>query len=103
MDNKQTRSLLPAQIHTEKSLKMVFLKDWQDFEMAAESMYIQNPSDCRFSMKYVHSKGHLVLKLTDNAKVILLLVYPIKLLLMGCFFCFRSSSAYSIKPKMFLT
>lgn len=48
---------------------MVFLKDWQDFEIAAESMYTQNPSTCRFSMKYVHSKGHLVLKLTDNAKV----------------------------------
>lgn len=48
---------------------MVFLKDWEDFEMAAESMYMKNSSNCRYSMKYIHSKGQLLLKLTDNTKV----------------------------------
>lgn len=48
---------------------MVFLKDWEDFEIAAESMYLQNPANCRYSMKYVHSKGQLLLKLSDNVKV----------------------------------
>lgn len=48
---------------------MVFLKDWEDFEIAAESMYQQNPSQCRYTMKYTHQKGQLLLKLTDNVKV----------------------------------
>lgn len=49
---------------------MVYVKNWEDFEIAAESMYLQNPSKCRYSMKYIHSKSHLLLKLTDNVKVI---------------------------------
>lgn len=48
---------------------MVFLKDWEDFEIAAENMYLKNSSNCRYSMKYIHSKGQLLLKLTDNVKV----------------------------------
>ncbi len=47
----------------------MFLKDWEDFEMAAENMYLKNSSNCRYSMKYIHSKGQLLLKLTDNVKV----------------------------------
>lgn len=48
---------------------MVYLKDWEDFEIAAESMFMQNPGKCRFVLKYIHSKGHLLLKFTDNIKV----------------------------------
>lgn len=48
---------------------MVYLKDWEDFEIAAESMFIQNPGKCRFTLKYMHSKGLLQLKFTDNDKV----------------------------------
>lgn len=48
---------------------MVFLKDWEDFEIAAESMFMQSPGKCRFTLKYAHSKGQLVLKFTDNIKV----------------------------------
>lgn len=48
---------------------MVFLKDWDDFEIAAESMFMQNPGKCRFTLKYMHSKGQLLLKFTDNNKV----------------------------------
>lgn len=49
---------------------MVYLKDWEDFEIAAESMFMQNPGKCRFTLKYMHSKGLLQLKFTDNFKVI---------------------------------
>lgn len=48
---------------------MVYLKDWEDFEIAAESMYLQNPGKCRFTLKYIHSKGLIQLKFTDNIKV----------------------------------
>lgn len=48
---------------------MVFLRDWEDFEIAAETMYIQSPDKCRFVVKYIHSKGLLQLKLSDNIKV----------------------------------
>lgn len=48
---------------------MGFVKNWDDFEIAAENMYIQNPTKCRYTMKYIHNKGHLLLKLTDNEKV----------------------------------
>lgn len=47
---------------------MVFVKNWDDFESAADGMYQRSP-DARFSMKYTHHKGELVLKLTDNVKV----------------------------------
>lgn len=50
-------------------LKMVFVKNWEDFEIAAENMYMANPQNCRYTMKYVHSKGHILLKMTDNVKV----------------------------------
>ncbi|XP_039964844.1 signal recognition particle 9 kDa protein [Bactrocera tryoni] len=49
---------------------MVFVKNWEDFEIAAESMYMANPKNCRYTMKYVHSKGHILLKMTDNVKCI---------------------------------
>lgn len=48
---------------------MVYLKDWEDFEIAAESMFMQNPGKCRFTLKYIHSKGLIQLKFTDNVKV----------------------------------
>lgn len=48
---------------------MVYLKDWEDFEIAAESMFMQNPDNCRFTLKYLHSKGLIQLKFTDNVKV----------------------------------
>lgn len=48
---------------------MVYLKEWEDFEIAAESMFMQNPGNCRFTLKYIHSKGLIQLKFTDNVKV----------------------------------
>ncbi|EDS31923.1 Srp9 [Culex quinquefasciatus] len=49
---------------------MVFAKSWEDFEIAAENMYIANPCQCRFTMKYTHQKNQVVLKLTDNVKCV---------------------------------
>ncbi|XP_058832522.1 signal recognition particle 9 kDa protein [Topomyia yanbarensis] len=49
---------------------MVFAKSWEDFEIAAENMYIANPCQCRFTMKYTHKRNAVVLKLTDNAKCV---------------------------------
>lgn len=51
---------------------MVFLRDWEDFEIAAENMFMQSPNNCRFVVKYLHSKGLLQLKFTDNVKVCML-------------------------------
>jgi signal recognition particle subunit SRP9 len=48
---------------------MVFVKNWEEFETVAENMYLNNPSQCRFSMKYTHCKQQLLLKVTDNVKV----------------------------------
>lgn len=48
---------------------MVYLNDWEDFEIAAESMFMQNPDKCRFTLKYIHSKGLVQLKFTNNVKV----------------------------------
>jgi disulfide bond formation protein DsbB len=51
------------------SLIMVFAKSWEDFEIAAEAMLLENPDKCRYSMKYTHNKQKLVIKVTNNLKV----------------------------------
>lgn len=45
---------------------MTFLESWEDFEAAAERLYLQDPMKCRFSHKYNHSAGGLEMKMTDN-------------------------------------
>ncbi|XP_055387718.1 signal recognition particle 9 kDa protein [Condylostylus longicornis] len=47
---------------------MVYVKDFEDFEIAASQMYMEKPQSCRYTMKYIHSKGCLLLKVTDNVK-----------------------------------
>lgn len=49
--------------------KMTFIKSWEEFEKAAERLYLQEPSKVRYAMKYTHSNGQLVLKMTDNRVV----------------------------------
>ncbi|KAG5678510.1 hypothetical protein PVAND_008177 [Polypedilum vanderplanki] len=49
---------------------MVFAKTWEDFEIAAESMLMEHPEKCRYSMKYTHNQQKLVLKVTNNQKCI---------------------------------
>lgn len=48
---------------------MTYLKSWEEFEKAAEKLYLQAPSKVRYSMKYVHSKNVLILKMTDDVVV----------------------------------
>lgn len=48
----------------------MFVKTWDDFEIAAEQMYMANPTKCRYSIKYVHSKNQVLLKITDNVKCV---------------------------------
>ncbi|CAG9833704.1 unnamed protein product [Diabrotica balteata] len=45
---------------------MTYLKSWEEFEKAAEKLYLQSPSKVRYTMKYAHSKNHLILKMTDD-------------------------------------
>nr|CAD7200069.1 unnamed protein product [Timema douglasi] len=45
---------------------MTFLKSWEEFEKAAERLYLQDPMKVRYTMKYVHKDGSLTLKLTDD-------------------------------------
>jgi len=46
---------------------MTFIKSWEDFERAAEKLYLANPMKVRYTMKYRHKDGALVLKFTDDA------------------------------------
>lgn len=46
---------------------MTFLTSWEDFEQAAERLYLKDPMKCRFTQKYNHAAGCLVMKMTDNA------------------------------------
>lgn len=48
---------------------MTFIKSWEEFEKAAERLYLQEPSKVRYVMKYTHSDSQLVLKMTDNRVV----------------------------------
>lgn len=67
-ENKSARYFSKDKLFNQ-TIKMVYLKDWEDFEIAAESMFMQNPGKCRFTLKYIHSKGLIQLKFTDNIKV----------------------------------
>ena len=46
---------------------MTFLDNWEEFEKAAERLYLQDPMKVRYSTKYNHSAGYLELKMTDDA------------------------------------
>lgn len=54
---------------------MVYIESWDAFETAAEDMYMANPMNCRYTMKYIHSKNHLLVKITDNVKVFIISLY----------------------------
>ena len=46
--------------------KMPFVESWEEFEKAAERLYLQDPMKVRYSTKYDHSEGCLVVKMTDD-------------------------------------
>merc|ERR1712046_17873 len=45
---------------------MPFVESWEEFEKAAERLYLQDPMKVRYSTKYNHSEGCLVVKMTDD-------------------------------------
>lgn len=45
---------------------MTFLHSWEDFEKAAERLYLQDPLKARYNLKYNHLAGGLEMKMTDN-------------------------------------
>jgi len=45
---------------------MVYISSWQDYQEAAEALYIKSPNDTRYCVKWKSSEGKLVLKITDN-------------------------------------
>jgi len=45
---------------------MTFLTTWEDFEKAAERLYLQNPMKARYVIQYDHNQGFLSMKMTDD-------------------------------------
>jgi len=45
----------------------MFLSCWEDFEKAAERLYLQDPYKTRYSLSYNHKGGYFKVKMTDNA------------------------------------
>lgn len=50
---------------------MTFIPSWEEFEKSAEMLYLRDPINTRYSIKYSHSKGVFVVKITDNKKVMI--------------------------------
>lgn len=48
---------------------MTFIPNWEEFEKSAEMLYLRDPINTRYSLKYCHTKGVFVVKITDNKKV----------------------------------
>ncbi|XP_059486847.1 signal recognition particle 9 kDa protein [Neocloeon triangulifer] len=45
---------------------MTYLKSLEEFEKAAERLYLQNPMKARYNISYRHNKGLVCLKMTDD-------------------------------------
>eukprot|EP00095_Tigriopus_kingsejongensis_P010024 maker-scaffold1048_size67263-snap-gene-0.24 protein:Tk10024 transcript:maker-scaffold1048_size67263-snap-gene-0.24-mRNA-1 annotation:"signal recognition particle 9 kda protein" len=45
---------------------MTVLTTWEDFEKAAERLYLQDPLKARYTLKYDHVLGCLEMKMTDD-------------------------------------
>ncbi|XP_050672728.1 signal recognition particle 9 kDa protein isoform X2 [Leptidea sinapis] len=48
---------------------MTFIPSWEEFEKSAEMLYLQDPVNTRYVLKYSHSKGLFCVKITDNKKM----------------------------------
>lgn len=51
-------------------MRKSYLDNWDDFYAASERMYLDAPQRFRFTFKYRHCDGKMVLKVTNNAVVI---------------------------------
>ncbi|GFQ90860.1 signal recognition particle 9 kDa protein [Trichonephila clavipes] len=45
---------------------MPYCSTWEEFAKAAERLYINDPMKVRFTLKYRHCDGKLIIKITDN-------------------------------------
>ncbi|CAL8111760.1 unnamed protein product [Orchesella dallaii] len=45
----------------------MYLKTYDDWEKAAERLYLQDPDKARYSIIYQHNKGLFKVKMTDDA------------------------------------
>ncbi|KAG8193901.1 hypothetical protein JTE90_011459 [Oedothorax gibbosus] len=52
---------------------MPYCSTWEEFAKAAERLYIADPMKVRFTLKYRHCDGKLVIKITDNVSNIMYL------------------------------
>lgn len=50
---------------------MVYIADFEAFIQEAEDLYLASPLDTRYSIKYRHCDGKLVLKVTDDRRCLL--------------------------------
>ncbi|KAJ7255095.1 signal recognition particle, SRP9/SRP14 subunit [Mycena haematopus] len=49
---------------------MVYIHAWQEYQDAAEALYLKSPTTTRYCVKWKSSEGKLVLKITDNTTCI---------------------------------
>lgn len=47
----------------------MYVESWDSFLQQAEDLYLANPLRTRYSIKYRHCDGKLVLKVTDDYTV----------------------------------
>nr|CAI5869518.1 unnamed protein product [Callosobruchus analis] len=74
---------------------MTYLNSWEDFEKEAERLYLQSPWKVRYTMKYVHSKNQLVLKMTDD--VVVIFTFSVNTNIIKC--CFFSVCSSRLKSR----
>ncbi|KAI9457862.1 signal recognition particle, SRP9/SRP14 subunit [Boletus coccyginus] len=49
---------------------MVYIASWQEYQEAAENLYVKSPTKTRYCVKWKSSEGKLVLKITDDTTCI---------------------------------
>lgn len=49
---------------------MGYVRVWDDFVVAAQRLFQEQPGRVRYSMKYRHCDGKLILKVTNNSEVL---------------------------------
>ncbi|KXN85927.1 Signal recognition particle 9 kDa protein [Leucoagaricus sp. SymC.cos] len=49
---------------------MVYIHSWQEFQDAAEALYVKSPNKARYVVKWKSAEGKLVLKITDDTTCI---------------------------------
>ncbi|KAG9293634.1 hypothetical protein G9A89_018971 [Geosiphon pyriformis] len=49
---------------------MVYINDWNEYQKAAEELYLSSPKTARYVISWSHTQGQLVLKVTDDRTVL---------------------------------